>query len=500
MRVITGLIYRNKEFFNSLDKSTRITLLILLVTQFIVYLKFLLVAPLHYDEWQSLRTFSGVSFQNTWSCYPVPNNHVFYNLVSRLFILTDIEMEISVRMPSLFVSIIASYYFFKLCKSQFGNMLSLALLAYVIGLYTFIDYSFLARGYSFLNLFCILMMYSAWKLSENYSSIRYRGLFIISQSLGMFTVPTFLYAIGPIYVVLVAFVLKRKRRDWMFLILKDCLTSIILVIIAYFSILFGKDSHNLLHPNNATDNFSFSEPDGFNKLAEYLQKLFSDLFNSKYSIIISLLIIGVFLYNWQKGRLNFVFILSVFMFFSPILILSIHHVFAFLRNWAYLVFPATICFGTIIHLAVLPGSRLFKLIFFKNIRTIFCVLLISVTLFRLGTFEAERRVLYRWDYELNFFRKNHLSPVAAHVREVGKTETGLGFYVADEIVFFVEGLYPGRWVKNNPINENIRQDVLVIYENDLNNYRRHLIYYDFSYKLDRFLIFIKKKEHFKKAS
>jgi hypothetical protein len=115
-------------FLSTIEKSEKRLLIYLLLVQLFLYAYLLLTLPLHYDEWFSWRYFSSTTFFNTFSNYPAPNNHVFYNMVARCFVVTKMDVEIAIRIPSLLSSLITSYYFYKICRSYFGQYLSIALL------------------------------------------------------------------------------------------------------------------------------------------------------------------------------------------------------------------------------------------------------------------------------------------------------------------------------------------------------------------------------------
>ena len=491
----TGWIKRNKLFLESLDKPGRITLFFLLGIQFTFYLYYLLVTPLHYDEWHSWHIFSGNSFWVTLSYYPAPNNHVFYNLISRFFVLTGIPSEIAVRLPSLFASLFASYYFFKVCKSVFSTLLSLALLMYLITLYPFVDYSFMGRGYSFLNLFCILMIYASSKLSADYRGLKYRALFILSPFLGLFTVPSFLYALLPIYVLLGIYVVRQKSIARFFLFVTDGLISGMLVIAAYSFILYNNDPQNLLNPNNGSNSFSMNDPDALDKISFYLNTLFYELFDSgKLPFVSALVLIAVISYHFrEKNKSHYLLNLSALMFFSPFLIMVIHQVFPFGRNWLYLAFPVALCFGFILQsvrrsVGFIKTSEAFR----KYVFVLYALILIVATL-QLSKFGAKHRSLTAWDYEIDFFRRKKLAPVARRVLNIGKTRSGMEFYPAEVIALFCEKNNPGEEIKLTNMDESADQDLLIINGEELETYRKRLVHYDFAYEHNNIWMYFKKK-------
>ncbi len=436
--------------------------------------------PLNYDEWWSYRFFSGQSYWATLSWYPMPNNHVLYNLASGFFNRFPFDAEVAVRLPSLIASVITTYYFFKLCKHCFNNTLSLILLVFVITSYPMIIYSFQARGYSFVNLFCILLMYASAKLFENYKSKKYRTVFILSVFGGMMSIPSFVYVILPVIVVLSVYLLKQKRSAEFLLFVKDGLISVLLAVLGYSFILGFNSSGNLLNPNGGSTKFSLTDTGAFDQIANHLKAIGSFLlFNENYIFTLSVLIlVSAVIYIYRaRGISRYSGVLSLAMFFSPLFILILHRVIPFQRTWLYLIFPVTLCFGFIIKNAQDLFQQKFRFhlqtggqVFVHSLTILCCVSILCL-------FSDKYYRANMLDFEMQALREQHLNKVIRKVKKITYTKADYEFYVAD-ITYAVCYKDKKRWVDIDPLDTIKNQDILVIersklsqFANSLGNYK-----------------------------
>ncbi len=299
----------NKKYLLDLGKINLLTFLSLILIQFIFCGYFLLSMPFNYDEFWSYLFFSGESYWATLSFYPVPNNHIFFNLVSGTFIRLPFNVEVMLRLPNLIASIITIYYFFKICKTCFSNTISLILIACIITCYPFTIYSFLARGYMFVCLFYVLLIYTSIKLFENYKNKKYRYLLILSLVLGLLSVPTFLYALLPVVLILFIYLFKQKRFSDIFLFIKDGIVSLLLAAGGYLFILIFNPPKNLLSPD--VPKFSITDAGSFNLIWSHIKETGSFfMINETFILVlaVSVIISSIYYIIKTKARNNtFVF-------------------------------------------------------------------------------------------------------------------------------------------------------------------------------------------------
>jgi hypothetical protein len=484
LKIINGIIRsiarENRFFLLSLGQTARLALFVLLTLQVVVYGYFAATIPLHYDEWNSWRFFSGDSFRSVLTYYPAPNNHVFYNLVARCFVILKIDSETAIRLPSVVASVLTSYYFFKLCKNRFGTLLSFGLLTILIVFYNYIFYSVEARGYSFVNLFCVLLMYSSNKLSGGYSGTRYRFLFIASQFLGVFTVPSFLYVMFPAGLLLFIFLLTGKSFRKLILFSGDYCIVAILIIAGYSGILFIGDPQQLLHPEAWTDKFSFSDTAWSQHLSLYLGMRFYELFGYYQVHLASVLIILSVVHHISRfgARHSFLCLLCAFMFFSPAIIVMLHGVFPFGRTFYYLLFPSLIALGFITDAstAFLKNGKLHG--FLRRCNPLFYAALILAATIKVSSFGKTHHMAALWDYKLSWLRESKLLPAMHGIREISRTTAGNEFYPAEVISHMCAKSFPDNNVRITLLDSIRDQDLLVISESELSTFWKRLQGYE----------------------
>ena len=474
-------------FLSTIEKSEKRLLICLLLVQLFLYAYLLLTLPLHYDEWFSWRYFSGTTFFNTFSNYPAPNNHVFYNMVARCFVVTKMDVEIAIRIPSLLSSLITSYYFYKICRSYFSQYLSIALLTILISYDHFAFYSIEARGYSFVNLFCVLLIYSSMNLSLSYSGSKNRLMFVFSQFLGLYTVPSFLYVMLPVGMTLFAFLIAKRGLKQLFLFVQDYFLTLILVLIGYSGILFFGDSTQLLNPEKWANKFIFNDAEWLNNLLYYLDTRFYDIFGFYKLKTASLLVIITIIYYLIYGKLTekFTIVVCAFMFFSPLFIVILHKIYPIPRTLYYLLLPSILLLGFMLNPIILriKHIRLFHQL--RKFRFFFYLLLLSLSITNVLTFAKKSSEKTPWEYHLEWLRKNKLKDVLSQYHEISRTNSGFEFYPA-EIISFMYNKENSSGSINVTILDSIKnQDLLIIngsekskYINDLNSYKLVLEYND----------------------
>ncbi len=485
--IIAASFYNNKAFFCSLKKETRFTATVFFTILFIGILYFLFAIPLQYDEWASYSVFTGPGFWATLSNYSTTNNHIFSNLVVCVFTKLPFDPEITMRLPYPFVTLLCMWYFFKLCKYCFNDTVSVILLVFVILPYPLVMYAFAARGYMFLNLFCVLMMYASFHLSENYRNKKYRGLFILSMVLGTFSMPTFIYAILPVCIVLAIYVIKQKQQNNLGLLIKDGLVSAGLILLCYSFVLAFNDLDGMMKLNGFSTKFKLSDPGVLEKIVAHLKSVCSYLFYFKglLPVISTLIVVSTIFYLVKiKSRAVFICALSAAMFFSPILILVIQRVIPFERNWLYLIFPIALCVGFIVHNIInLPLLQPFVGTVARYKLGI-NALVLAISIFSLSRFTASHANYAFIDFEINILRQKHLNAVIRNIREIGMTKKDDEYHSADMIYYLCLKYDPKRQVMVNELTTVGNQEILIIHKTETERFKEGLNNYKLLMELD----------------
>lgn len=479
----------NRNYVSELGNTNASLLFFILGIQFFVSSSHLFTIPLSYDEWWSYRFFSGQGFWTTLSWYPVPNNHVFYNLIAGVSLKLPIDEEIAVRMPSLFASLFTLYYFFKICKCCFSSLFSIILLVIVISIYPFALYSFQARGYSFVNLFSVLLIYSCVKLFDiyinkkiQYEILKYRSLFVLSLFLGLFSVPTFLYTLFPILVVFGLMLLKERSRLGFLSLIKDGCIALILTAFGYLCVFLLNSSENILNPNGGNTKFSLMKPGAFEKMTNHLKDVSLYLVENELLLFIIspfVLFIAIRYFFKTKGIIRFVAVLAAGMYFSPFLILVIHKVIPFERTWTYLVFPIVLSFGFILYGLLRSLSTLLKLNQTSLIKHLALLFVVLGCVFTFAKFNDKHRKENEIDFEFEEFRRADLNKFHSKIKKIGYTEFNYEFYVSDMIYAVCFKNDKKRWIDIDPLDSISRHDILVIEKSELPKYTKLMSTYKF---------------------
>lgn len=196
--------------WKSIDAISKIILigaLVLLAAQSIWYM---LYYPITHDEAYTISNFSMNGPLVAATFYPYPNNHILFSIVSYAFGLLPINYAVAYRLPSLLSMLLCCLALFKLFRHIVKDVIAaLAVLIFVSSI-PVVLFSFMARGYSFLLLFstgsllCLINILTADRK-------RYWTYFTLFSILGLYTVPSYMYAYGSMVLITFLYWLFNKR-------------------------------------------------------------------------------------------------------------------------------------------------------------------------------------------------------------------------------------------------------------------------------------------------
>lgn len=166
--------------------------LVLLVAIIAHKVYYLYQYPIMIDEMFSYIHFAKEGASFTASYYPVPNNHIFFNVVISLLDFLPLETVWLIRLPSLFafllILLLWSYFFCK--KMDFYSYIFFLLFVGFFASSSF--YAIQGRGYMLMNLFVSLHFLSVWAILKEKEKY-FKWIFLFSGVLGFYTLPIFLY-------------------------------------------------------------------------------------------------------------------------------------------------------------------------------------------------------------------------------------------------------------------------------------------------------------------
>jgi hypothetical protein len=208
--------------------QTRTLLLLILLLYLCRSVTCILFYPIDFDEADSYVLFSSQGPLVAASFYPLPNNHILYSIITSITAFIIPGPEMALRLPLIPIGMFCVYMLFGMLKRFFSEFAALAGLCFFIGSYPVYLFSFLARGYLLLFLFYVLAVYAFHQLViANKTGKKYQLLFITASIGGLYTIPSFLYALAGFGLYwLLLLVQKRSFTEW-----KRCFIVFSLIII-----------------------------------------------------------------------------------------------------------------------------------------------------------------------------------------------------------------------------------------------------------------------------
>lgn len=478
----------NTVFFRSLSNESKIKLLGFLLLQCIILLVIVSKIAVHYDEWYSYRNFSSQKLSTIISFYFTSNNHVFYNVLSHFFVALPGPLQLLMRLTSLLATLCGTWYLFKLCKIYSTETATWLVVILYSSTYNVLLYAAQARGYGLLNFFTILSIYHAAQFNFTVNSKR-KIYFVIVQALGLYTVPTFIYCIIPIYIFLIFNVPRTNFRKGILNLSSVGIAAATLTLLLYLPILLSENAAVLLHTNTSEGKFSLYDEGAFESIIYFLRKMYFEVLGISYPLI-SLLIISILLL-WRRklNRAAFqLYALCLTLLVSPILIILLHNYFAYGRNWIFLCVPTTILVLLIAEpLLLLARSALVNNVVQKILKQVlFSGLLLFYGLASFNFLQKHKRE-YAIDYKMA-----EIAQALPNIKSIAITEGGFAFYAADVIQGGLEGRMEGERVEITNLSATPKQDLLILQVDRVAQNSKNLRNYKLRYITNDLVFFTKK--------
>lgn len=317
------------KFIQNLSQFQKVTLVITFIVLSMIRIISSYYFPIQEDEVFTYVYFIHPGFLVSASYYPGPNNHVFYSLITCLlkpFITHPLWL---LRTPVILISLVNTYLVFRILKYYYDYISALLGILIFSFLPFIFFYSFLGRGYAWQLFFLLFAL--ALQLSDKQHTLFYRLIWILSCTLGFYTIPTFLYLFSGL------FFLRFWKRESLKKVFLDGFIVFLLVLVLYTPIfLFNRDSFLYNDWVKAIEWKIF-----LHQFSYYWLELFDDLLHLKNSFlgILGMAIFLIYIRIFQKKKAQFSGIqnLLVFILFG-ILWTLIQQVLPPTRVWMYLSF------------------------------------------------------------------------------------------------------------------------------------------------------------------
>lgn len=222
---------------------------VLLIVVGAVLRAILLFQPITYDEAFTFTYYASRPFHVVVSDYSYPNNHVLHTLLAKLSTMVFGIGKVSLRMPAFLAGVACLPLFYFFVRAMFNRYIAIMALAMVAASGPLMDYSALARGYSLTWLFMVIALVLGRHLIKKDRTVT-AILIGISCALGMWAVPTMIYAAIMIHVWLVISLMARYEDSLRQRLLKVLLSGVVFVactLLFYLPVIMVHGLDQLLH-------------------------------------------------------------------------------------------------------------------------------------------------------------------------------------------------------------------------------------------------------------
>lgn len=330
-----------KDLISSFFKSIKVLYdkhnLLVILPPILTIVYFAINLPISYDEAWTYLNFSSKNLIISLTYYPAPNNHILHSLLTNItnFIFPTFPL-FSLRLPTIFVSLMIYLIGIYSMKKHYNQNISIASVGVFSVLFMGIYYGYMSRGYALILLFFIASFHFTLNIIKNQSNVRDWVWLTIFSILGLFTMPSYLYAFATLNVVLLFSTLKKSVFINQ---VKYSVITIIVTTILYLPIII------VIGLNSLTNNkfvATISREVVFSKLPEFLFKTLEGIAGVNAIFLLSIIIISLLLLlknkDWFHTKL-----FTLFLIMPPFLLLT-HSVIPFSRTFNYYGFIIVLLF------------------------------------------------------------------------------------------------------------------------------------------------------------
>ena len=463
-RLITGvatLLDANLVFWRQLSPVIRWGLLMAGAAQVIFYLFFLLNIPFHYDEAWAYNHLTGKGFAAAAFYYPESGNQLLYNMAAWLFNLLPFPARVTTRLPSFIASLFAAWYFFKLVFRHFKPELALFLTILFAGSLPVVLYGIEARGYSFLTLSTVLLLYSADRIAVAGPPWKYQVLFLLATIAGLYTMPSSMLLIAPLDIGILCYLSARGQWKTLRRFIAGLEAAAIIVLILYSPVIALNDPGALA---GRTDSDQQSVTQLIHRLGPAFRTVWYYLLGTSampFFLILPLLA-ATAVNAWKSRKQNQMlsWLILVLLLSPPFLFLSWPNR-PFTGTWTFLIVPLTLSFGYLCaYLANIPRFiPQVRRLSFPPALLLGCYGCVFVLLF--VNFKLE----HNWRFAVDYHIRNDLGKIGSNidrVRTIGISGGPWEFYVAEAMYFESFERNPGRNIRIGAQQGSGDEDMLIL--------------------------------------
>ena len=218
--------------------------------------------PMTHDETYTFVGFAARGLRVVVTDYHLPNNHVLHTILVNLFYQLFGDSPAVVRLPAFIAGILIIPATYMVGRIFYNSKIGLLSASIICVLPIMIDYSTVARGYTMLALFALLIISIAAYIKDHLNLIAW-GVLVLLSGLGLYTNPTMIYPIGMAFTWLLLSNLAGDKNELygnrFYLYLAGSVIGIVfLAAFLYTPIIFTSGISSLLG-NEVIESLSWSE-------------------------------------------------------------------------------------------------------------------------------------------------------------------------------------------------------------------------------------------------
>ncbi len=206
--------------------------------------------PMGHDETYTFMTFASRGFWISISDYHLPNNHVFHTILVNLAYQLLGDSPAAIRLPAFLAGILIIPATYVLGRIFYDLNIGLLGASIVASLPILIGYSTVARGYTIITLFSLLIIIIAAYVKDHKNLLAW-VLLVFFSGLGLYTNPTMIYPIGMAFTWLllskfVQDVSEGYGANFFLYLASSALGIIIFALILYIPIIFNSGIQSII--------------------------------------------------------------------------------------------------------------------------------------------------------------------------------------------------------------------------------------------------------------
>ena len=297
----------------------------LLLISLPLYTYLAITAPLTHDEALTHSLFLTCPVSDTMMYYTFPNNHILFSLIAHVFIMLPGDLLFNMRLPVVLTAMLTLTVTYRFARKFYGEVVALTIVAVLSMSGMFLFYGFLARGYGLVVFFFAICLYTAFNIINENNRARDWIIFSMSGALGMYAVPSFMYAFAAVNIYILFHNTKYVKKQVAYGILMLTATFFL-----YLPVLLGSGLRSLVRNPYVRP---ISSDRVFSQLFDFFVETQESLFASPVYITITLILLSILFCIVKKDNKT----LALWLIFccTPILFVVLHSVIPFSRTFVY---------------------------------------------------------------------------------------------------------------------------------------------------------------------